>query len=201
MKASIKHFIPVIGASIIILLVFFFGNTGWSTEDDYMANYTGANAEATGSRSCAMCHRGQAPDDEFTHATMFYNDEDQPFHGHGCEGCHGPGGNHMGAKEGILNFPEMPQNAVTDQCSKCHHQLGYYDQVYWHASSHKNAGFTCVQCHSGHSAYEHFLVMETDLELCGQCHSAVVGAYNGGTHGRVEGTTFTCADCHNVHKQ
>ena len=43
----------------------------------------------------------------------------------GCEGCHGPGGNHvksMGGAGTIASFARMTQEQVLDACLKCHSQ-------------------------------------------------------------------------------
>jgi len=43
----------------------------------------------------------------------------------GCEGCHGPGGNHIesfGAKGSIVSFTKISRQQVLDACLKCHSQ-------------------------------------------------------------------------------
>jgi len=101
------------GLFIFILLISH-ASAVWSTEDNYLDNYTGADAEYTGSDSCVMCHPAYAPENTFTHVSNIDGDPGNPNYGYGCEGCHGPGGNHMGNVAGIIQPVKLDVDGVTD---------------------------------------------------------------------------------------
>src|SRR5262245_51995884 len=70
----------------------------------------------------------------------------------GCEGCHGPGGQHVAAGDGgsIIAFPSIPKEQVLDTCLKCHSQT--LSRANIRRSSHTVDGIVCTNCHSVHSS-------------------------------------------------
>jgi len=186
---------------IVVLLSLLVSSAVWSQDDgDYMDSYTGADAEMTGSAACLLCHSDVYTEEDGpdTHVGIFDADEDCRFYGNGCEACHGPGGNHYGEPEGILNFDLMPEEEITASCTMCHDEVGSFDAEDWEDGRHRDAGATCVSCHSGHVATDAFLVEEDIVALCSGCHVEVGEAFENDEHG-VPGSGMTCEACHNPH--
>ena len=78
-----------------------------------------------GSETCKGCH--QPIWDKFNRNAHFRSvaSKKEPPERTGCEGCHGPGNNHVesfGAKGTIVTFPDMPKEKVLDTCLTCHTQ-------------------------------------------------------------------------------
>jgi len=183
------------GALLVVILVLALAGTVWSQDDDYMSAYTGADADQVGSAKCIMCHSGVVPgEDEATHIAVLDGDEESDVFGFGCEACHGPGGNHNGAEEGILSFEDMPVYDVTAQCTQCHEELGGFKLTDWADGRHLEAGTSCTQCHSGHSAHESFLIEDGIEATCLSCHDGIDTAEHG-----VPGSGMACTTCHKPH--
>ncbi len=193
----------VLGIAIAILLaatlsVALDRSTAFAGVSDYMDNYIGADADKVGSDFCLMCHADSAS--EASHHAIIDGDEDNDNYGFGCEGCHGPGGNHNGVLDGILNPDKMDIEGVTEICTGCHEEMGAFEADAWEGSTHFGSDISCLKCHGGHSGLDNFLLNEDVLEICGTCHSDLVDAFDEGTHGNVEGMEITgCNTCHNPH--
>lgn len=188
----------LVGGAIILLIVTMLPVTGWS-QDDYLAEYIGTDADSVGSDACLMCHSDMTPTSLFTHATIIDNDPGNPDFGYGCEGCHGPGGSHMGDVAGILYPPSMSVDEVTDLCTKCHGNVRSFALNTWYLSEHYGNDLSCISCHGGHSDYDAFLVTEVSLDLCNSCHSEKRAEFNMRSHHPVDEGQLECLSCHNPH--
>ena len=189
MKRTTRSRASFLGGAIIVLTVLLISSAAWTTEDDYMDVYTGADADMVGSEVCLACHSDMA-DAEGNHLAVLADDEN------GCEGCHGPGSAHNGDAKGILVPSKMPQAECTELCSACHDEEGKYEQAVWEECAHHEAGMTCTDCHLGHSDNVMFLTEETEIEQCGKCHEDYVEQLEAGEHGNTE---MSCNQCHNPH--
>ena len=167
-------------------------------EVPYYQTYTGANADRWGSDLCLMCHPDYAPTSLFTHAALIDNDSHNSDYGYGCEGCHGPGGKHMGVTAGILMPVKLTSEESTELCSKCHSNLRSYDLQGWYQSEHLLSGLSCIDCHGGHSDNENFLVSDRD-DFCNTCHADLRALFNMRSHHPVNEGLMECTDCHNMH--
>ena len=112
-----------------------------------------------GMETCSGCHQEQAAQFSKTIHARAYPEKQTA--GVGCEGCHGPGKNHVDAiiaaagdaaktaeaKKLIYGFHGKPQ-ANSERCLICHTTA--QDQSLFHRSQHKMAGVSCDQCHSAH---------------------------------------------------
>ena len=186
-----------LGVAVILALTT--GSAVKSGEDEYMAGYTGTDAELVGSDTCVMCHQDQIPTSLLAHVALIDTDTSNPNYGYGCEGCHGPGGNHMGEPAGILLPSKMSIDDLTDTCTKCHTTLRTFDAGGWRMSEHFYANISCLECHSGHSENKYFLVQADKLEICYSCHSEKFAEFNMRSHHPVEEGQLGCESCHNVH--
>jgi len=192
------------GSIILILGILFLASASFgqdSDSSDYMDNYTGANADKVGTSVCLTCHADRGSGDGDSHVSFFEGTEEEPgmFRGMGCESCHGPGGNHYGKPEGILNFNKMPAEEVTTRCSMCHQEKGIFKLDEWNDGKHINGGLSCVTCHSGHSENDKHLREATVVELCTSCHTDIGEAYEAGEHGMMGEDQPKCSTCHNPH--
>ncbi|MFH1676125.1 MAG: cytochrome c3 family protein [bacterium] len=197
---SLSWCMLIIGIAAISFL-FTNANHGWSAEsqDEYMAGYIGAGAEKVGSDKCVMCHSDKIPASLFTHVALIDNNPENADYGFGCEGCHGPGGSHMGNAAGILDPKKMSVDGITDLCSKCHDELGSFERKSWLLSDHYLSDISCLGCHGGHSDNPKFLSNENKLDLCYSCHADKKAEFNMRAHHPVEESDSGCEMCHNPH--
>ena len=119
----------------------------------------------------------------------------------GCEGCHGPGGDHVaggGDKNKIFVFSEHSRSEASARCLSCHGDS--HKQSHFSESAHASSEVGCLDCHSPHHAKqkEHLLV-ENQPQLCYGCHSTEKADFAKPYHHRIEEGLVTCADCHNPH--
>jgi DmsE family decaheme c-type cytochrome len=170
-----------------------------SFEPGSIEGYTGYDAEYIGSETCIMCHSDKVPGSLLTHVALIDYNPDYEQYGYSCEGCHGPGSAHMGDPAGILNPPNLPEEIITEICSKCHENLRSFNLDNWTTSEHSFANLTCLDCHGGHSDNEWFLTTNDRLELCYTCHSEKRAEFSLRSHHPVDEGHLSCDSCHNVH--
>ena len=118
----------------------------------------------------------------------------------GCEGCHGPAGQHVAAGDGssIIAFPSIPKEQVLDTCLKCHSQT--LSRANIRRSSHTVNGIVCTNCHSVHSSpAPKNLLAKTQTNLCYGCHTNVRAQFSLPFKHRVNEGFMNCTDCHNPH--
>jgi DmsE family decaheme c-type cytochrome len=184
----------------VFALAFFAADIARSQDEtpavSYMDQYTGADAEKIGSEVCLGCHADRNPETPFTHLALFDLNAGNSNYGNGCEACHGPGGNHFGKPEGILDPLKMSSDEQTDLCSKCHTSLRTYDRQSWLLSEHYSAEMKCTACHSGHTPNAKFLIKDNPLDLCFSCHANTRGEFSMRSHHPVTEGQMTCDDCH-----
>jgi DmsE family decaheme c-type cytochrome len=154
-----------------------------------------------GSLACKGCH-------EPIYAKFYKNahfksiaSQKEPPERTGCEGCHGPGNQHIesfGEKGTIVSFTKIPAEQVLDRCLTCHNQT--LSRANIRRSSHTNAGIVCTTCHSVHSAATPVkLLAKTQTDLCEGCHTNVRAQFSMPFKHRVNEGVMSCSDCHNPH--
>jgi DmsE family decaheme c-type cytochrome len=154
-----------------------------------------------GSEQCGLCHTDIYK--EFYRNPHFKSialGKDAPEKT-GCEGCHGPGSNHMSAGGGaatIRAFSQMTPTQVIDTCLSCHSKD--LSKANIRRSAHTDANVVCTNCHSvHHSPTAKFLLAKKQSELCYGCHEPVRAQFNMPVKHRVNEGVIQCTDCHNPH--
>jgi DmsE family decaheme c-type cytochrome len=119
----------------------------------------------------------------------------------GCEGCHGPGGDHIdakGDKRKIVAYSQLEPAQVIGSCLACHSNTIGRAQI--RRSAHTLAQVACNNCHGIHKpATMKHLLAKNQPELCGSCHPNVRAQFSLPFKHRVNEGFMTCADCHNPH--
>lgn len=120
----------------------------------------------------------------------------------GCEGCHGPGKQHVEARGGKPTIPFafslLGPNQVLDRCLTCHGKD--FTRADVRRSSHTQAEIVCNHCHSIHKpSTPKFLLARQQTALCYQCHANVRAQFSMPSRHRVNEGFMNCTDCHNPH--
>jgi len=164
-------------------------STGAQTKEAAPGDFIGAEA-------CAGCHEEVAKG-------FASNPHNKIAEMHGkagvtCEGCHGPGREHMeggGDKTKIFNPARASVKDVDTKCLGCH--AGAHPN--FERSPHAKANVGCISCHSIHGSKEDALLKAPQPTLCFQCHSDTKSAFNMPFHHKVNEGLIQCSDCHDPH--
>lgn len=154
-----------------------------------------------GSRVCGTCHleigRAFYKNPHFKSIAA----ENKPPEETGCEGCHGPGANHLragGGQDTIRAFSQFTAAETVDTCLTCHG--GDIPRANIRTSQHILSGMACTSCHSIHnSTPSTSLLRQPQVELCSGCHRAVAAEFSLPFKHRVQEGFMSCTDCHNPH--
>src|SRR6266568_4853187 len=86
----------------------------------------------------------------------------------GCEGCHGPAGDHVddpGDPSKIFSFKRASAQKINDRCLECH--SSGKDHANFSRSAHSENNLSCLTCHSSHQGMKtQFLLTKAQPELC-----------------------------------
>lgn len=119
----------------------------------------------------------------------------------GCEGCHGPGGDHVdagGGRETIAAFSLFTPAKTLETCLGCHSKDVSKANI--RRSPHTEADVVCTNCHSIHKpATPKFLLAKAQRELCYSCHPSERAQFEMPSKHRVNEGVVQCSDCHNPH--
>jgi DmsE family decaheme c-type cytochrome len=120
----------------------------------------------------------------------------------GCEGCHGPGQQHLDAVGGRDTIPRafslMSPKQILNACLACHGLD--LSKVNIQRSEHTLTNVVCTNCHSiHHSKTPKYLLARQQNELCYECHRTVQAQFNMPSRHRVNEGFMQCSDCHNPH--
>lgn len=159
-----------------------------------------AQPQYTGSAACRTCHPDIWADFyKNPHARTMQSGEAPPERS-GCEGCHGPGSEHIagrGDKSKITAFSALGARGVLDRCLECHGESIGRAQI--RRSSHTMAQVACNSCHSIHKSQAAKLLAKQQREVCYGCHGNVRAQFSMPFKHRVNEGFMQCTDCHNPH--
>lgn len=170
-----------------------------------------------GSRMCMACHKegSDLPAHEIYMTTMgITGDPDSPFGegNHGCESCHGPSARHIRRQPDGSRLPPPvvfdERNTVEESnapCLDCHQSDSH--MFHWQGSTHDIEASACVDCHDLHVANDPVLAVETQPQVCYECHQEQRAQFLRQSRHPVQGAAaslshvglMACTDCHQPH--
>jgi DmsE family decaheme c-type cytochrome len=158
-------------------------------------------SQYVGAETCKTCHEEIYNNWEKTpHWKTTLDPKGGPSH-QGCEGCHGPGADHVaggGDKNKIFVFEGRSRQETSARCLTCHGES--HAQSHFAESSHSSSDVGCLDCHSPHHAEEkQHLLIRDQPQLCYGCHTAAKADFAKPYHHRVNEGFVQCNDCHNPH--
>jgi len=165
---------------------------------------SGGAADSTGyvgAETCKTCHEDLYNNWEKTpHWKSTLDTRGGPSH-QGCEGCHGPGADHVaggGDKTKIFIFKEHSAKEIDARCLTCHASGTQHMNAI--NSEHAKSDVSCISCHSPHHAQtREFLLVKAQPELCYSCHLQQKSQFSMPFHHRANEGLVNCSDCHNPH--
>ncbi len=154
-----------------------------------------------GAETCKACHAEiYAAWEKTPHWKTTLNKDGGPSH-QGCEGCHGPGAEHVagaGDITKIFTFKDASRQESSERCLTCHREGR--EQSHFAESAHSSSEVGCLDCHSPHHAKEsQFLLVQDQPQLCYGCHISKKSDFAKPYHHRVNEGLVQCNDCHNPH--
>lgn len=157
-------------------------------------------ATYVGSQTCGTCHEdiGKAIA-KSPHEAVDLGDK-HGFKNNVCEGCHGPGSNHVQSLSAVdIRNPARLSPAEVDRtCMTCHRNQPTTSGRL--EASHAHNAIACTSCHSIHGPQT--LVVRKPVEvntLCESCHIDVKASFAEPFKHRIPENAMTCVDCHNPH--
>lgn len=135
-----------------------------------------------------------------------------------CESCHGPGSlaidgitpekvkaNAAKGKQTECNYKtfvdikNLPAQARSLICLKCHTANATFNLHNWNASTHAIADVSCEDCHNIHAGHNLKVKPRTTTALCYKCHADVQAAFSLPYHHPVDEKKVFCIECHDTH--
>lgn len=167
------------------------------------------DADYVGDDQClAKCHKHD----------KLYKDFTQSVHGEqvnvesglplvNCESCHGPGSlaiAGVGKSEKcdygtLLQYRELPSQAQSLICLKCHSVVSTSNLQHWNSSVHATNDVSCFDCHQLHQGPQQKVNRQDTARMCYGCHQEIQGGFSQLSHHPVPEQKMTCTDCHNPH--
>ena len=186
--------LTILRLALLALPLCAFGQTAPKVENKAENKYVGSTV-------CKTCH----PDvwlnfSKNPHFRSIASGKEEPAKT-GCEGCHGPGGNHVaagGGKPTIRAFSQMSPDQALNTCLECHSKD--VARGFVRSSAHTEADVVCNNCHSIHKSQSpKFLLAKQQTQLCYSCHASVRAQFDMPVKHRVNEGSVQCTDCHNPH--
>ncbi len=135
-----------------------------------------------------------------------------------CESCHGPGSLAVeqltpqklaaDAKAGkkttcdyktLVDIKNLPAQAQSLICLKCHAANATFNLHNWNASTHNTADVSCSDCHRIHGSHNLKVRLRDTAEMCERCHKDVQAQFSLPNHHPVPEKKVFCTDCHDAH--
>ncbi len=135
-----------------------------------------------------------------------------------CESCHGAGSlaienltpekMQADAKAGkqsacdfktFVDIKNLPAQAKSLICLKCHSANATFNLHNWNASTHNLADVSCSDCHPIHAGHNLKVRPRDMAEMCDRCHLDVKAEFSLPNHHPVPENKVFCNDCHDPH--
>ena len=175
------------------------------------------DADYVGTDNCvAKCHKHDKITDFFRHSV--HGEQIKPETGLplvNCESCHGPGSLAIANIEEnkrtlgdagdkcdttkLLDYKQLPPQAQSLICLKCHAAASTPTLSHWHTSVHALNDLSCFSCHKLHEGPQQKVSHEKMAEVCYGCHPDVRAQFSLFAHHPVREKKMDCFDCHEPH--
>lgn len=154
-----------------------------------------------GAETCKACHEDIYNEWEKTPHWKTTLDKEGGPSKQGCEGCHGPGADHVaggGDITKIVSFKTLSREQASARCLSCHGDN--HAQSRFTTSAHADSSIGCLDCHSPHHAKEpQRLLIQSQPQLCYGCHTTQKAEFAKPYRHRVDQGLILCSDCHDPH--
>lgn len=168
------------------------------------------DANYIGDENClTKCHKHDQIRHDFqrsVHGEQIASDTGLPLVN--CESCHGPGSL---AVEGpltekdkckfdtLLKLEDLPSQAQSLICLKCHSAASTPILTFWNASTHANNDVSCFDCHELHQGPQQKVSRQEMDAMCFKCHPDIRMAFEQFSHHPIPEHKMACIDCHEPH--
>lgn len=135
-----------------------------------------------------------------------------------CESCHGPGSLAVegitaakvvdDAAKGIetackydtlLDLANLPAQAQSLMCMKCHTTNATFNLHDWNAGAHAIGDVSCFDCHNVHQGPDLITSPKDTKEMCLECHQELKAKFLLPSRHPVLEKKLFCTDCHEPH--
>jgi predicted CXXCH cytochrome family protein len=156
-------------------------------------------ADFVGTDVCLVCHIDFARKWARLAHSQKMLDNAIPKTSRGCEGCHGPGSEHvLGNRQQIIRWKTLSTAAANNICLQCHQ--GKVEAEQWRVSPHSSAGLRCDGCHEVHSPTQFTSMLRQEPnQVCLRCHARVEELAKQKAHHPLSLDLLSCVNCHNPH--
>jgi DmsE family decaheme c-type cytochrome len=175
------------------------------------------DAEYVGTDNCiSKCHKHDKIADQFrrsVHGEQIKPETELPLVN--CESCHGPGslaiakieenrqlrgevGNKCDTTQ-LLDLKQLPPQAQSLICLKCHAAASTPSLAHWHTSVHALSDLSCFACHKLHEGPQQKVSHEKMADICYGCHPDVKAQFSLFSHHPLREKRMDCFDCHDPH--
>lgn len=167
------------------------------------------DADYIGNEQClSKCHKHDKIQQDFdfsVHGEQVDQDSGLPLVN--CESCHGPASLAVEHAEQsgrcepstFLQIQELPKQAQSLICLKCHSSASSSNLQYWNAGIHANSEVSCMDCHKLHQGPQQKVSRQEMAELCYGCHQTIRMEFGQTSHHPVPEHKMVCTDCHDPH--
>ena len=105
----------------------------------------------------------------------------------------------VGDKEKSEEMTEIPPQAKSLICLKCHSANATFNLHNWNAGAHSVNDVSCSDCHNIHKGSDMIVRNDEMAEMCERCHQEIKAEFSLPSHHPVPEKKIFCSNCHNPH--